>query len=331
VTGASAAPGPEAPAAGAAGADARLIALDWGTSSLRAYRLGAAGQVLEVRHRPWGILHLPEEGEHGFAAALQHIAGDWLAAAPGLPVIAAGMVGSAQGWREAPYAGVPADAQALATRLLRFEALPGVLLHLVPGVRLGGARPDVMRGEETQIVGLLARQPPLADDTRLVLPGTHSKWVRIDGGRIADFHTYLTGELFALLRAHSILGRPAREAGGGEASDAAFDAGVAAVRDGGAGGATALLFTVRTRVLAGLLPAAHSLDYLSGLLVGDELRCALPGSEGAPLWLVGDAALVARYRRALALSGREATVADGDAAARGLWQIARRAGLCAPD
>jgi 2-dehydro-3-deoxygalactonokinase len=330
VSGAPAVPAADPAAAGAAG-DPRLIALDWGTSSLRAYLLGAAGQVLEARHRPWGILHLPEDGERGFAAALQGIAGDWLAAAPGRPVIAAGMVGSAQGWREAPYAGVPADAQALAERLLRFEALPGVPLHLVPGVRLGGARPDVMRGEETQIVGLLARQPALAAGARLVLPGTHGKWVRIDDGRIADFHTYLTGELFALLRAHSILGRPAREAGGAVASDEAFDAGVAAVRDGGAGGATALLFSARTRVLAGLLPAAHSLDYLSGLLVGDELRCALPGSDGVPLWLVGDAALAARYRRALALFGREATVADGDAAAQGLWQIARRAGLCARD
>lgn len=307
---------------------ARLIALDWGTSSLRAYALGAGGCVLESRHRPWGILHLPEGG---FPAALQGIAGDWLAAVPGLPVIAAGMVGSAQGWREAPYATVPADAQALAAQLLRFEALPGVPLQVVPGVRVGGARPDVMRGEETQIVGLLASQPALSTTARLVLPGTHSKWVQLDDGRIADFHTYLTGELFAVLREHSILGRPAREAGGGSPSDVAFDAGVAAVRDGAEGGATPLLFSVRTRVLAGLLPAAHSLDYLSGLLVGDELRCALPARQDAPLWLVGDAALVARYRRALQLFGREARVAAADAAAQGLWQVALRAGLCAPD
>lgn len=310
----------------------RLLALDWGTSSLRAHLLGDGGAVLAERREPWGVLHLPASGEGGFAAALQRVAGDWLAATPGLPVIASGMVGSAQGWREAPYADCsadsPADAAALAARLLRFEALPGVKLHIVPGVRLGGTRPDVMRGEETQIVGVLAQQPALAAGARLVLPGTHSKWVRVEGGGIADFHTYLSGELFALLREHSILGRPAREAGGGEASNAAFDQGVAAVRDGGPAGATALLFSVRARVLAGQLAAAHSLDYLSGLLVGEELRCALPTAGDAALWLVGDAALCARYRRALALFGRAAATAAGDAAAQGLWQIAQRAGLC---
>jgi len=305
---------------------ARLLALDWGTSSLRAGLLGASGQVLEARHRPWGILHLPEGG---FAAALQGIAGDWLAATPSLPAIAAGMVGSAQGWREAPYAEVPADAAALAGRLLRFEALPGVVLHIVPGVRRGGERPDVMRGEETQIVGLLG--PQACADARLVLPGTHSKWVKVDAGRIVDFRTYMTGELFALLREHSILGRPAREAGAGEPSDETFDAGVAAVRDGGPAGATALLFSARTRVLAGQLPAAHSLDYLSGLLVGEELRCALPEAGDEAIRLVGEAALCARYRRALWLFGRSALVAGADAAAQGLWQIARRAGLCAAD
>jgi len=303
---------------------ARLLALDWGTSSLRAGLLGAAGQVLEARHRPWGILHLPEGG---FAAALRGIAGDWLAATPSLPAIAAGMVGSAQGWREAKYVEVPADAAALAGRLLRFEALPGVVLHIVPGVRRSGERPDVMRGEETQIVGLLG--PRACADARLVLPGTHSKWVRVDAGRIVDFRTYMTGELFALLREHSILGRPAREAGAGEFSDEAFDAGVAAVRDGGPAGATALLFSARTRVLAGQLPAAHSLDYLSGLLVGEELRCALPEAGDETIRLVGEAALCARYQRALALFGRSASVSGADTAAQGLWQIAQRAGLCA--
>jgi 2-dehydro-3-deoxygalactonokinase len=300
-----------------------LLALDWGTSSLRAGLLGEGGRVLELRYRPWGILHLPEGG---FAAALQGIAGDWLSARPGLPAVASGMVGSAQGWREAPYAEVPADAAALARRLLRFEALPGVMLHIVPGVRRGGERPEVMRGEETQIVGLLTQSASAG--ARLVLPGTHSKWVRVDGGRIADFHTYMTGELFALLREHSILGRPAREAGGGEPSDVAFDAGVVAVRDGGPAGTTVLLFSARTRVLAGQLPGAHSLEYLSGLLVGEELRCALPEAGDGPILLVGEPALCARYQRALALFGRSASLAGADPAAQGLWQIAQRAGLC---
>lgn len=300
-----------------------LLALDWGTSSLRASLLGAGGRLLDSRHRPWGLLHLPEGG---FPAALQGIAGDWLAAAPGLPLIASGMVGSAQGWREAPYVQVPADAAALAAGLLRFEALPGTWLHIVPGVRRGGARPDVMRGEETQILGLLSPTPQA--DLQLVMPGTHSKWVRVEQGRIVDFRTAMTGELFAVLREHSILGRPAREAGGGSPSDAAFEAGVLAVRDGGPAGATALLFSARARVLAGELPAAHSLDYLSGLLIGEELRSLLPGAGSAALQLVGDAALCERYRRALALFGRSVQRVGDDAAAAGLWQVAVRAGLC---
>ena len=304
---------------------ARLIALDWGTSALRAHLLGDGGALIEERRRPWGLLHLPEGG---FAAALQGVAGDWLAAMPGLPLIASGMVGSAQGWREAPYAGCPADASALAAQLLRFEALPGALLHIVPGVRLAGPRPDVMRGEETQIVGLLCLQPSLATRATLVMPGTHSKWVRVEAGRIVDFHTYMTGELFALLREHSILGRPAREAGGGAGSDEAFDRGVQAVREAGAAGATARLFSARALVLAGQLNAADSLDYLSGLLIGEELRCALPAAGGTAPVLVGDAALCARYQRALALYGCDAPSAAEGMAAAGLWQIAVRAGLC---
>lgn len=304
---------------------ARLIALDWGTSSLRAYLLGESGALIDERRQPWGLLHLPEGG---FAAALTGAAGDWLQAMPALPLIASGMVGSAQGWREAPYASAPADAAALAAQLLRFEALPGVRLHIVPGVRLGSPRPDVMRGEETQVMGLLARQPALAAQATLVLPGTHSKWVRVQAARIVDFHTYMTGELFALLREHSILGRPAREAGGGPACDEAFDRGVTAVRAAGTAGATALLFSARALVLGGQLRAADSLDYLSGLLVGEELRCALSEDSDVEPVLVGDAALCARYRRALALFGRSSQIAGEEAAAAGLWQIATRAGLC---
>jgi 2-dehydro-3-deoxygalactonokinase len=303
---------------------ARLIALDWGTSSLRAHLLGEGGALIEERRQPWGLLHLPEGG---FAAALKGVAGDWTEAMPAIPLIASGMVGSAQGWREAPYAGCPADAAALAAQLLRFEALPGAMLHIVPGVRLAGARPDVMRGEETQVVGLLALQPALVERAQLVMPGTHSKWVRVQAGRIVDFHTYMTGELFALLREHSILGRPAREAGG-QASDEAFDRGVAAVRAAGAAGATALLFSARALVLGGQLRAADSLEYLSGLLLGEELRCALSDADAPEPVLVGDAALCARYRRALALFGRNAQTAIEGVAAAGLWQIATRAGLC---
>ena len=301
---------------------ARLIALDWGTSSLRAYRLGAGGQVLQARQQPWGILHLPDGG---FAAALRASAGDWIDAAPTLPLLACGMVGSAQGWTTVPYVDTPADAAALAAGLHAHDAGLGARLYVAPGVRCPGLRPDVMRGEETQIVGALAAVPAFAARSRLLLPGTHSKWVEVQGGRIIAFRTYLTGELYAVLKEHSILGRPAREAGAA-ADDAAFDCGVAAAQ--GAEPLAALLFSARTLVLDGRLPAAHSLDYLSGLLIGDELRSALRGGDdGVPMALIGEPALGARYRRALQAFGRSGVANIDQAAPAGLWALAAAAGL----
>ena len=301
---------------------ARLIALDWGTSSLRAYRLGAGGAVLDARQQPWGILHLPDGG---FAAALRATAGDWIDAAPALPLLACGMVGSAQGWTPVPYVDTPADAAALATGLHAHDTGLGGRLHVAPGVRSPGERPDVMRGEETQIVGALAAMPALAARSRLLLPGTHSKWVEVQAGRITAFRTYMTGELYAVLNAHSILGRPARETGA-VADDAAFDRGVAAAR--GTEPLAALLFSARTLVLDGRLPATHSLDYLSGLLIGDELRSALrEGDDGVPMALIGEPALGTRYRRALQAFGRSGVVSIDQAAPAGLWALAMAAGL----
>lgn len=300
--------------------DARLIALDWGTSTLRAWRLGAGAVALAQRQQPWGIMHLPEGG---FAAALLGITQGWLD--DRVPLIAAGMVGSAQGWREAPYVDCPAGADALAAGLTAIDAGGGLRLHIVPGVC--HARPDVMRGEEAQCLGALALQPLLVAHSTLLLPGTHSKWLHVRQGRIVDFQTYMTGELYALLREHSILGRPVFAAGE-QVSNEAFDRGVAALHGEPQAGLSPLLFGTRALVLAGRLDAAHSLDYLSGLLIGEELRCALAHHDATePLALIGDAALCDRYRRALAAHGIEhAPVIEG-ATAVGLWQVALRAGL----
>jgi 2-dehydro-3-deoxygalactonokinase len=306
---------------------AKLVALDWGTTALRAYLLGQGGAVLAQRAQPWGILHLPEGG---FDAALQGIAGDWLSATPGVPLIACGMVGSAQGWREAPYVPCPAGADSLVSGLTAFDVGGGARMHIVPGVR--NERPDVMRGEETQVVGASASAPQLSGRSTLLMPGTHSKWVELREGRIDDFRTYMTGELFAVLRDHSILGRPARAAAAAhETSFEAFDRGVGAVMQGG--GATGLLFSTRTLVLTGRLPPEQSLDYLSGLLIGDELRCALPAEVEAPsaaaasLVLIGDDALCERYRRALGLWGAAQPQLLSNTAVAGLWHMAVRAGL----
>jgi 2-dehydro-3-deoxygalactonokinase len=340
-----------------------LVGLDWGTSSLRAHGFGADGTLLETRTRPWGIRSLPDGG---FAAALAGIAGDWLARQPAPPVVACGMVGSRQGWREAPYVACPADARALAAALVPCDtgsAPAGSPLWIVPGVARPGDRdarperlPDVMRGEETQVCGALAVAPELADDALVVLPGTHSKWCAVRDGRLASFQTFMTGELFAVLRDHSLLGAPltapgmpgaagppgAASAGADAAAravappeaaahsvaapPAAFLRGVRVARDAGAEGIAGRLFSTRTLFLADDLAAADVADHLSGLLVGDEIRAALAASwvpRGQAPVLVGDRALCARYAAAFAEFGVAGVRLLGDTAPAGLWAIAR--------
>ena len=316
-----------------------LIGLDWGTSSLRGYLVAADGEVIEAIAKPWGLQQLPAGG---FEAAFRGLVGEWRRQWPDLPAVAAGMVGSRQGWREVPYVDCPADAEAIARGLLAFDSEAG-RIHLVPGVIQRGPLPNVLRGEETQIVGALAREPALAAESLVVLPGTHSKWVRVRDDRIVGFDTFMTGELFAVLREHSLLGKPAREAAAGAIDTgmkaAAFARGLAVSRDSGPEGITGRLFTTRSLYLTGELPPAATLDYLSGLLIGEEIRSALAGHEVAahragaggeplpPILLVGDAGLCGRYQEAFAAFGVTRSRGLGDSAAAGLWQVASRAGL----
>jgi 2-dehydro-3-deoxygalactonokinase len=309
------------------------IGLDWGTSSLRGYLLAADGGVVESIAKPWGVQHLPAGG---FAGAFQAVLAAWHGrdhAVRSLPVVAAGMVGSRQGWREVPYVDCPADAAAIARGLLPFDWEAG-RIHLVPGLIQRGPLPNVLRGEETQILGALACEPSLAAESLVVLPGTHSKWVRVRAGRIEHFDTFMTGELFAVLREHSLLGAPAREPGADAISvatkAAAFARGLAVARESGAAGIAGRLFTTRSLSLTGELPPAATLDYLSGLLVGEEIRSAVAGHGGGPLpsiVLIGDGALCGRYQEAfMAFDVAQARVL-ADTAAAGLWQVAKAAGL----
>ena len=316
-------------------AEPALVGLDWGTTSLRAYLFDAAGHVMATRASGAGVMSLPRAGN--FDAAFEAVCGDWMDDAPELPVIAAGMVGSAQGWCEAPYVDTPAAADALVAGLVRVRTARGALLNIVPGVIERGELPNVMRGEETQIVGALAGDPALAANGRSVLvglPGTHAKWAFVRGERIEAFHTFMTGELFAALRNHTILGRtmvePARP------DTEAFLRGVAVAKNSDHAGLLATIFSTRTLGLTAQLQAEQQPDYLSGLLIGHEL-CGLQALlaargetlAGEALRLIGEPALCERYRLALAEFGC-ANAAFVDAAAeRGLWCIAAQAGLVA--
>jgi 2-dehydro-3-deoxygalactonokinase len=310
--------------------DPVMIGLDWGTSSLRAYLLGADGTLLDRHDAGHGIQHLPPGG---YVAAFRDVAGDWLDQWPLLPIVAAGMVGSRNGWHEVPYVACPADPKSIAKGLVAFDSRYGKI-HLVPGLSQGGPFPDVMRGEEMQIIGAVALEPDLAAAALFVLPGTHCKWATIAEGRVTRFTTYLTGELFAALRDHSIVGRPAKEAGvvtqPGIVDREAFGKGVQAARESGAVGVAARLFSTRSLFLTGELTASQTLDYLSGLLIGEEIRSVLAGLGAAacpPLVLLGDPALCDRYRLALMTFGIDRVRALNETGPLGLWQIAVAAGL----
>lgn len=295
-----------------------LLALDWGSTSLRAFLMDAKGAILEERASEDGASRITG-GPAAFEQALRKVAGEWLQ--PQLPVWACGMVGSQHGWREAPYAECPVALDELHRSAVVVEGGAGLRVHIVPGVswRSGSEAADVMRGEEIQVAGLLAAQPELAARCRVVLPGTHSKWVEVRDGRIVAFRTYMTGELFAVLRQHSVLGRLMPATPGGFDANG-FDEGLRRAREDGVHGLSHDLFSARARVLLGQLEAAAVPDYLSGLLVGHELRGALADvPAGEPLALIGDVTLCGRYARALAAFGRPSATIAGNTAPRGLW------------
>jgi 2-dehydro-3-deoxygalactonokinase len=305
-----------------------LVALDWGTSSLRAWLLAGPGKAVDTRSAPWGIMHLPEGG---FSGALQSLCGDWLQQYPCLPVIASGMVGSAQGWLEVPYVGTPAASVGVAAGL-RHAALPdGRNVAIVPGVLQDNAHPNVMRGEETQVFGaweLLQDPPGKTGKTLMVLPGTHSKWVTVEQGHITRFMTAMTGELYAVLRRHSLLGRLMVTSE--EFDYTAFERGLEESQR--SQGVMFSLFSARTLGLARRLEGAQLGDYLSGLLIGHEIRearlaFAAELAADYPLPVIGTDELRHRYHIALGWHG--ISVHEGDfsqATQAGLWHIARNAG-----
>lgn len=293
---------------------ARLIGLDWGSTRLRAFLLGEAGEVLATAQSDDGAATL--SGAAAYAGALADLVGDWRRQQPALKLLACGMVGSQYGWREAPYVRCPGDAAALAAQALAVDDH----LRFIPGLVDDAAQPDVMRGEETQIVGALALHPALADDAVLVLPGTHSKWARVRAGRVTGFATHMTGELYALLRQHSVLARLMPADGTSPASPEAFLQGVDAAREPGA--LAHQLFAVRTLGLFKRLAAEQLPDYLSGLLIGHEITHELAQSARR-VALIGDPTLCARYAQALQHLGQPAPLRLDNTAPAGLWRLSQ--------
>ena len=313
-----------------------LIALDWGTSSLRAYALGAAGRVLASRRSEHGIMNLPAvagttDAPARFEQALQGVCGDWLRAHPGVRLLACGMVGSAQGWKEALYQPLPSRPADLAAAFTVVPRAAGQALHIVPGLLQTGALPNVMRGEETQIAGVLQS---LADSgeshPRLLigLPGTHSKWALVASGAVTRFETFMTGEIYAALRQHTILGRTMEA--GPAFHEAAFTRGLRVARSPeGAMGVLSNVFSTRTLGLTGQLPGAAQPDYLSGLLIGHEVAALARAllDDRPPVVLCGEPELCRRYAAALEVHGQDAPRIRSEVTPLGLWRMAQAAAL----
>lgn len=273
-----------------------FIAVDWGTTNRRAYRLGADGAVIAEFDDELGVTSVPSGGFPEAVAAIIARLGDH-------PMLLAGMIGSNRGWKEVPYLACPAGAQDLAAQLAWTE---WGRTAIVPGLALVDEQTgDVMRGEEVQLVGLVALEADAANAT-VCHPGTHTKWARMEDGRVAQFRTAMTGELFALLRQHSVLSnllqRPVEP-------DASFLAGVDATYAGAQ--LTAELFSIRARVLLSLMDEDAAASYASGLLIGADLRSGLALAHGDEVIVMGRPSLTRLYAAAVAHCGKSPREIDG--------------------
>jgi len=323
-------------ASGSSTSSPGLVTLDWGTSSQRAWLLDDGGRPVDVRRADRGLLSItrdldgadPAELASAYEQVFWTTCGDWLEEHPGLPTLACGMVGSRQGWREAGYRTVPASLELSAEDLTTVEHRAGVA-HLVPGLRVptvtGGAPGDVMRGEETQVVGILDALRDRERSRTLVLPGTHTKWVSVRDRKVMTFTTSTSGELYGLVLQHGILGRTARP---GVPDEEAFRRGVSAGSPPATRGALVELFGARVLVLEGRLEPSSVPDYVSGVLIADEVAHLLPTvADPGHVVVCGAGDLCRRYAAVLSAVGVDADVVTEDATVRGLWKIAVSTGL----
>jgi 2-dehydro-3-deoxygalactonokinase len=273
-----------------------FIAVDWGTTNRRAYMIDGSAKCTQEFEDSKGVLSVPSGG---FPAAVREIRerlGD-------KPLLLAGMVGSNRGWIEAPYVACPAGIDALVRGLAR----PSERELIVPGVKEeSNGRADVMRGEEVQLVGAIA-SGQVDPDALVCHPGTHNKWVVVRNGRIESFRTVMTGELFSLLKAHSILS----DLLGGEVElDDAFRAGA---RLGlSSHDLPAELFSVRARVLLGKASREDAASFASGLLIGTDVRIGLACPISAPITVMGRPELTRLYSAAIVEANRTCKEIDGE-------------------
>ncbi len=286
-----------------------FIAVDWGTTNRRAYSIGPDGKQSDEFEDAKGILSIPSGGFPAAITEIRERLGD-------KPLLLAGMVGSNRGWKEAPYVACPAGIDELAAKLV----WAGEREAIVPGVSyIGEGRADVMRGEEVQLLGAAAAG--LVGPNALVChPGTHNKWASLNQGRIHDFRTVMTGELFSLLKEHSILADllggavDANDVFKGAARHAIFNESLPAE-----------LFSIRASVLLGQMKKEDAASFASGLLIGTDVRIGLSVPTGAEVVVMGRPELTRLYVAALGQANRGTIELDGEQCfLAGIHEIAKR-------
>jgi 2-dehydro-3-deoxygalactonokinase len=292
-----------------------LIVLDWGTTSFRAYRLGGDGTVIAQVAAPKGILSVEDKD---FDSALERHIGEWNIS---IPVLAAGMITSRQGWIELPYVPCPAGPAELAKYLHHMTTKRGRRIAFATGLsyRSPDGIPDVMRSEETQVFGAME-----GDAGFFVTPGTHSKWIEVSGGLLTRYTTYTTGEVFAALKGHTILGKLMT---GDTESESAFERGVrAALKD--AAGFLHRIFSVRSLGLFGEMAVEDLSSYLSGQVIGTEVAHAMQHyPKTASYTVLASPGIGGRYVKAMEIAGIDAKLGDPQAIVKGLLRIGKAAGL----
>jgi 2-dehydro-3-deoxygalactonokinase len=273
----------------------QVIAIDWGTTRFRAYLVGTDGSLLATVSSDEGI---SSAAASDFSKILSARCGEWLEAFSRVPVLMGGMIGSRNGWKEVPYVACPASVVEIKAGVQQVSISPKRAAGIVPGlIWHDEGVADVIRGEETKIVGT-GLESGVA-----ILPGTHCKWARIAKGQVTEFRTYMTGEFYGLLRDHSVLRLLAKEPEEGSG----FSRGLAATAR--AGGLLHQAFEARTSVLDAQIDGSEVGPFLSGLLIGHEVRSAL-GPAGRPqrATLVAENVLAQNYAQALKREGVEAVI-----------------------
>ena len=290
--------------------DGGFVAIDWGSSNFRAYRVGSSGEVLDRLASADGVANLERAG---MASAVDTVVSRWTPAAQAL--FCCGMIGSSVGWTELPYLDCPIDPEEVARRMTSIS-IGGHVLRVSPGLtcRSVDGFPDVIRGEEVLCLGVIRREERLRKGRGLLcLPGTHTKWVAIRDGAVRSFSTSLVGELYEALSTSSLLQHHLK--GDAKVSEA-FRRGVDYGASGG--GLMRFLFSVRSRSVVGELAYEDGASFASGILIGNDIRDAMDVysdlAGASPLVLVGEAGLCELYRAALAHLGRDATVTPAEVA-----------------